>query len=63
MTRLVNQRGEPVYERTVAGCGVEPNEAELRTVVSMLLDHLNLEAVLTNATKHGTCEIELRSTK
>jgi hypothetical protein len=59
----VNTNGDPVYERTLCAYDLAADHEQLVRIVGLLLERLNLEAVLTNATKHGTFEIELRSTE
>lgn len=53
-----NQRGEEVQEHVLWQEDLNPGEAE--ALLFVLLDHLNLIAVRTNATKHGNTELQLR---
>lgn len=57
----VNQAGVPVYEIHMWE-GNLSNE-EVKTVLMLLLDKLELEVWKTNATKHGQEEIQLRMSK
>lgn len=56
----VNQLGEPVDEGVFTEEDFAGSRLLLACVVSLLLDHLNLYAISTNATKHGNREIILR---
>ena len=56
----VNQLGEPVDEWVLTEENFVDNPLWLTRVVSLLLDHLSLDVISTNATKHGTREIILR---
>lgn len=58
-TTRVNQRGAPVFETSV----IFPSdllEGEAKQLLLLIVDHLCLEAVRTNATKHGTTQIILK---
>lgn len=56
-----NQNDEPVEETALfASWSRKATDHERDTVIALILKHLGLCAVLTNATKHGTTEIELR---
>ena len=55
----VNQSGEEVREEHIQFAEwLKPGEAE--TVLFALLDHLGLDVVRTNATKHGGAELQVR---
>lgn len=56
----VNQLGEPVDEGIFTEEDFVDSPRLLSRVVSLLLDHLNLYAISTNATKHGNRETLLR---
>jgi hypothetical protein len=58
MTR-VNTNGDAV-EETELFVGFSHTDDERDKAICLLLDHLGLEVVRTNATKHGTTEIVLR---
>jgi hypothetical protein len=60
MTR-VNTNGDEIEETKMfqMWCG-EHTDEERDMAISLLLDHFNLEIVMTNATKHGTTEMVLR---
>lgn len=55
----VNQAGQPIREQVLS---VYDNidRAGLNEVVFALLEHLGLEAVRTNATKHGDTQTVVR---
>lgn len=53
-----NQRGEEVQEHVLCQEDLNPGEAEV--LLFKLLEHLNLEAVRTNATKHGDWQLQVR---
>jgi len=55
---MVNQRGEPVQEDYLYPGDLR--DGELEQALFMLLQHLNLDLVRTNATKHGNVELDLR---
>lgn len=55
---MVNQRGEPVQEDYMLPGIFEPGELE--QAVCLLVQHLGLDLVRTNATKHGNTELRLR---
>jgi hypothetical protein len=58
----VNQDGKEIQEWTYGSHSYcEPEEIQM--IVFLMLEHLGLEAVKTNATKSCQFEIELRSTK
>lgn len=57
----VNQKGEPVVETELFKCWSDTaTDTERDTAISLILEHLGLEIVRTNATKHGNTELELR---
>ena len=57
----VNQNGDVIKETEFSQWNTnEFSEKEKVKVLCLLLDYLKLEAVRTNATKHGTTEIVLR---
>ncbi|OOV05785.1 hypothetical protein RF819_02835 [Rhodoferax fermentans] len=57
----VNQRGEPVVEEHLFRYGIRSaTDDERDTAIVLILEHLGLVIVKTNATKHGTTELELR---
>lgn len=55
----VNQRGEPVFEDYLYDFSSVTHD-ELQTIVFGILDHLNLEALKTNATKNGNTQLIVR---
>lgn len=55
----VNQKGELVVEEILYLGLTRINEDELHEIVDLILEHLQLRAVRTNATKHGNTEIRL----
>lgn len=57
---IVNQQGKPVQEDFL-GTWSDLSHAELQELLFLVIAHLNLAAYRTNATKHGTTELELRS--
>jgi len=60
----VNQQGDRVQEYLMLpGDSADArSREELEGLIFKILDHLKLEAWMTNATKHGGWEVELRST-
>lgn len=61
MTMQVNQLGEEIEETALFEIWSDPaTDAERDKAISLILCHLNCAIVRTNATKHGTTEIELR---
>lgn len=57
----VNQNGDPVQEVTLFECWSEPSTAlERDTAIGLILNHLGMTIVRTNATRHGNAELELR---
>lgn len=61
MNAMVNQRDEPVVEESLFRCWSRTATDEERdTAIGLILEHLGLEIVSTNATKHGNTELELR---
>lgn len=54
----VNQLGEEIKEEYVIQEWLRPGEAE--TLLFVLLDHLKLDVVRTNATKCGVTELQVR---
>lgn len=56
----VNQRGEEVEETVLSPYWGDMTGDEAKTLLMLLLDRLGLEAVRTNATKHGATEVILR---
>jgi len=60
MTRT-NQMDEPVEETQLFEFWCDTaTDKERDTAISLILGHLGLKIVRTNATKHGTTELELR---
>jgi len=65
----VNQKGEPVQEDTIYSyfgnvCASMPITEDVRDkAIALLCEKLQVEIVLTNATKHGTTELVLRDCK
>jgi len=59
---LVNQRGDRVFEEDVftPGYNLHTTDAQVRDTICLILGHLNLKVIETNATKHGTTELQLR---
>jgi hypothetical protein len=58
---LVNQNGELVHEETLfEGWSIPATPAEKDTAIGLILNHLGMTIVRTNATKHGNVELELR---
>jgi hypothetical protein len=57
-----NQNGDPIVEDVLHRYVDQPTPGEMWQITAMLLDHLKLEAVRTNATKSGQFEIALRPT-
>lgn len=60
----VNQRGEPVIRDMLYGYGMsleKLNEDERDKAIAAICQHLGVVIVRTNATKHGTTEIQLQS--
>lgn len=55
---MVNQNGEPVQENFLYPGDLR--EGELEQALFLLLRHLNIDLVRTNATKHGNVELDLR---
>lgn len=60
MTRT-NQAGLPVQEDTIIFGWDSVTDQERDEAIKLILTHLKMKVVRTNATKHGTTEIELRS--
>lgn len=57
----VNQNGDPVQEDTLFECWSVPSTpAEREQALGLILNHLGMTIVRTNATKHGNVELELR---
>ncbi len=60
MTRT-NQVDEPVTEDMLFTCwGERATDDERDKAIGLILQHLGMTIVRTNATKHGTTELELR---
>lgn len=58
----VNQNSEPVEEvRMFAGWTEPATDNERDQAINLILQHLNCHIVRTNATKHGSIELELRA--
>jgi len=55
----VNQNNEPIQE-TVLRWSDQLDEMIVRELILLTIAHLKMEAVMTNATKHGNTEISLR---
>ena len=57
----VNQRGDPVEETLMFPCWSDSATTKERDeAISLILEHLGMEIVRTNATKHGNVKLELR---
>jgi len=56
----VNQRGDEVFEEMLGEWSTLTPD-ELQTILFGMLDHLNLVAIKTNATKHGDTQIEIKA--
>lgn len=57
----VNQNYEPIEETTLFESWSDPaTNAQRDTAIGLILQHLGMTIVQTNATKHGTTELELR---
>ena len=57
----INRLGDPVEETQLFKLWSDrATDDERDTAISMILDYLQMEIVRTNATKHGTTELELR---
>jgi hypothetical protein len=57
----INRLGDPVEETQLFKFWSDSaTDDERDTAISMILDYLRMEIVRTNATKHGTTELELR---
>jgi hypothetical protein len=62
MSNMVNQQGKPIEEQTIFPTwGYERSQEDITKTISLLCEHLNIEIVHTNATKHGNYEYQLRS--
>jgi hypothetical protein len=59
---IVNQNGDEVIETTLFTPWVHEDvtDDERDHVIALILQHLGLEAVRTNATKRGHTEVDLR---
>lgn len=56
-----NQKGEPVEETPLFWGWSDPaTDAERDEAIGMILRHMGMKIVRTNATKHGNTELELR---
>jgi hypothetical protein len=56
-----NHNDELVQETLMFKCWSDAaTEQERDTAINLILEHLKMEIVKTNATKHGTVELELR---
>jgi hypothetical protein len=55
--------GKPVIEYVVEFDHAVGDVPEINTAIALLLNHLKLELVRTNATKHGVFEYVLRTTE
>ena len=59
-----NHNGDPVEETELFVAWSERSTNEERdTTIGLILQHLNLKAIRTNATKHGNTEIQLRASE
>ena len=56
----VNNQGKEVVEEIII-FPAQLSEYQTTILVTLLLEHLKLRAVWTNATKHGHFEMELRN--
>jgi hypothetical protein len=61
----VNQYGEPIHEEQLfAHIGqltcTEITDQDRNDAIALILQHLGLEIIATNATKHGNTELMLR---
>lgn len=54
----LNQRGVPVFRSPVISAD-HLSEHEAKQLLLLLIDHLNLNAEFTNATKHGDTQLIL----
>ena len=57
----VNQRGEEAFNDYIYLKDL--TDQEVRTVLNLVLDILNLDVHRTNATKHGITELQLRNSE
>lgn len=60
---LVNQAGEEVEENTLIAYGVcyeSLTDSQRDDAIALILSHLHMKLVSTNATKHGNRELILR---
>jgi hypothetical protein len=58
---LTNQNGDPVVEETLFEYwSIQATPKEQDRAIGLILNHLGMQIVRTNATKHGTVELELR---
>lgn len=56
----VNQRGIPIFVSPVL-TPYDLSDHEAKRLLLLLIDHLNLGAAFTNATKHGGAELIIKS--
>lgn len=60
----VNQQDAPIEETILFQCWGERSTNEERDwAIGSILQHLGMEVVRTNATKHGNVDLVLRSTE
>ncbi|WP_087865086.1 hypothetical protein [Comamonas thiooxydans] len=58
---LVNQQGNPAHTEVLLPYGSEQlSPSDLQEALSMLYEHLGVQLVRTNCTKHGHTELQLR---
>lgn len=55
---IVNQRGDPINERVLFQGDID--DSDIPEILFGILDFLNLDALRTNATKHGNTEIQIQ---
>lgn len=55
----VNQNGDPVFDEEI-WLPDDLTDKEVKQLLLMLLEKLNLRAVRTNATKHGNTEFHFK---
>ena len=59
----LNQAGQPIHEEQLFTCVGSRDEITDQTrndAIALILQHLGVEIVATNATKHGNTEMVLR---
>lgn len=59
----VNQQDAPIIEEVLfASWTSSEDPLDIARAISCLCEHLNIEIIRTNATKHGNTEVQIRST-